>query len=235
MIDRVRLIREWLAAAAPTAAKIGCSPSAIVAQAILESGWGAHSIGNNIFGIKASGGWTGATRRVLTREVINGESVMMYDDFRDYPTLADSFADHFAFLQNNPRYAAHGVFDPNDEKSDYEYFLALQAAGYATDPNYADRLMDVKATVDRMAGLQPAPEPDPHITVGDKGEHVRQIQAALNRLSGAMLDEDGDFGPLTYLATKHFQQKNGLGVDGVVGPKTLTALGLERKNGGSHA
>lgn len=53
---------------------------------------------------------------------------------------------------------------------------------------------------------------------GDKGEHVRSIQRLLN------VPVDGDFGPTTLAAVKKFQVKNGLSVDGIVGPKTLEKL-----------
>jgi peptidoglycan hydrolase FlgJ len=142
-------IAEWTAqmldAAEETARLIGCSPEAIVAQAALETGWGKSAIGHNIFGIKADSSWTGPKRLVTTREVIDGQLVTLQAWFRDYPTYADSIADHFAFLKANTRYA--DVFDPNNSMSDQEYFRHLQADGYATDPNYAHSLMDMLGSV----------------------------------------------------------------------------------------
>lgn len=139
-------LAEWTAtmldAAEPSARDIGCSSEAIVAQAALETGWGRAAIGHNIFGIKANGGWSGKKQLVTTREVINGQSVMIQDWFRDYDSFADSFADHFQFLKVNTRYA--DVFTAG---SDEEYFRRLQADGYATDPNYAASLMAMLASV----------------------------------------------------------------------------------------
>lgn len=138
---------EWVAklmpGAEPTARKLGISPEAIIAQAALETGWGKSAIGNNIFGIKAAG-WNGKTQQVLTWEHINGQNVQIFDDFRDYDTIADSFADHFSFLEKNSRYKAAGVFAG---KGDEEYFTALQRAGYATDPAYAAKLSSILRTV----------------------------------------------------------------------------------------
>ncbi|WP_020695299.1 glycoside hydrolase family 73 protein [Reyranella massiliensis] len=139
---------EWVAklmpGAEPTARKLGISPEAIIAQAALETGWGKAAIGNNIFGIKASGNWTGKTQTVLTWEHVDGQNVQIHDTFRDYPSIADSFADHFSFLEKNSRYKAAGVFDG---KGDEAYFLALQRAGYATDPAYAAKLGSILRTV----------------------------------------------------------------------------------------
>lgn len=232
MIDRVRLVKDWLSAAEPTAKLIGCSPAAVVAQAVLETGWGARAIGCNIFGIKAGPGWTGKRQLVMTREVLNGQSVMMEDWFRDYDTIEESFADHFEFLRTNSRYAKAGVFDPNDEKSDREYFEALQRAGYATDPNYASTLEQVRESVLRLAGQPSAPLPSLYLTIGMKGAAVAKLQQALNDRHGAMLDVDGDFGSLTYIAVKDYQRKMNLVQDGIAGPATLKSLGLRNGHGG---
>ena len=223
-IDRVRLIHDWLAAAAPTATKIGCSPSAIVAQAVLESAWGQHSIGNAIFGIKADPSWKGKKRLVRTREVIDGQSVMMDDWFRDYDSIADSFADHFAFLSRNSRYAAAGVFDPDGIKSDRQYFEALQRAGYATDPNYAESLTAVQRTVETLAGMKV--QPRTVLMQGDHGDDVREMQEALAAL-GFPISPDGIFGIATYATVRAFQRARGLVIDGIVGPQTRAAMGLK--------
>src|SRR4051812_33788422 len=111
---------QALDAAEQTAKLIGCSPEAVVAQAALETGWGKSAIGNNQFGIKVGGGWKGKRQLVSTREFVNGEYVTIQDWFRDYDTMAESFADHFEFLKTNSRYSR--VFDPDDKLSDEDYF-----------------------------------------------------------------------------------------------------------------
>jgi flagellum-specific peptidoglycan hydrolase FlgJ len=225
-IDRLRLVRDWLEAAKPTAGKIGCSPSAIVAQAVLETGWGQSAIGNNVFGIKADSSWHGKRRKVRTREVLNDESVMVDDWFRDYDSVAESFADHFAFLERNGRYRAAGVFDPDNTKTDRQYFEALQRAGYATDPNYANALTAVQATVERMAAVTPAPRQV--LMQGDTGDDVAAVQRALIAFGFDCGDRgaDGRFGGATMAAVRGFQRSRGLTVDGWVGPTTRAALGL---------
>jgi len=150
-----------LDAAEATAKLIGCSPQAVVAQAALETGWGKSAIGNNVFGIKVGPSWTGKRQLVTTREFVNGRYVTIQDWFRDYDSMAESFADHFTFLSTNSRYKR--VFDPNDKMSDEDYFRELQAAGYATDPNYAVSLNAMLASVRnverRISVTEPMVEP----------------------------------------------------------------------------
>lgn len=145
---RAEWVSKMMPGAEPTAAKLGISPEAIVAQAALETGWGKAAIGNNVFGIKASPGWKGKTQDVATWEDRNGPEpggvVNIIDRFRDYPTVADSFADHFKFLEENSRYRNAGVFA---KQGDNAYFMALQRAGYATDPAYAAKLSSILNTV----------------------------------------------------------------------------------------
>lgn len=110
------------------------SPS--MAQGICESGSGAHAPGNNLFGIKATPDWKGPVQRLLTREVVNGKSVYVYADFRVYTSLADSIADHGAFLAANARYK--NLLGNTDYKT---VCKLLQADGYATALNYAESLI----------------------------------------------------------------------------------------------
>lgn len=225
---RLQRLADWtammLGAAEGTALAIGCSPEAIVAQAALESAWGAASIGNNVFGIKAGLGWTGARHAVWTREVIDGQEVVIQDWFRDYPSVQASIEDHFAFLRDNGRYRAAGVFDA---KTDLQYFQALQRAGYATDPHYADRLMDVLRTVHGFAQWVTAVDVDhktgvtPRLLMtGCEGTDV----AALQRKLG--LPETGTYdGELTRQVIA-YQRDHELSPDGIVGPLTRATLGL---------
>jgi hypothetical protein len=156
--DRARA--EWVAklmpGAEPTARKLGISPEAIIAQAALETGWGKASIGHNIFGVKdhPNDSWHGKYQEVLTWEDENGAEpggvVQVIARFRDYDSIADSFADHFRFLEENSRYAKAGVFA---KAGDEAYFMALQRAGYATDPAYAAKLSSICRTVKGYTAL----------------------------------------------------------------------------------
>lgn len=229
-------LAEWTAsmldASYNTARLIGCTPAAIVAQAALESGWGAAAIGNNLFGIKADKAWHGARQLRRTWEHLNGADVPMDDWFRDYPSLAEGIEDHFEFLKKNTRYA--DVFDPNNQFSDSEYFRRLQVDGYATAPNYADQLDAMLSTVqsimknlgdDNDPNVGPLLVPRP-LLVGTRGGDVASLQGNLQQRGFYKGAVDGDFGPLTRDAVVAYQTKRGLTADGIVGPETAASLRL---------
>ena len=102
------------------------------AQTSLETGYGQHMVGNNAFGIKAQGaGGVNAS----TQEFINGKMVRMDQKFRSYAKPEDSAADYIAFLKTNPRYA-----EVLAAKTAEDAIAAQGRTGYATDPNYPNKL-----------------------------------------------------------------------------------------------
>ncbi len=116
----------------------GLLPSITIAQGVQETGWGDASIGNNIFGIKATPSWTGKTKTVKTHEYDSAGNKYYIDDvFRDYNSIDESILDHTKFLQGN-RYTAVLAGKTYAEQAN-----ALQKAGYATDPNYATALKNL--------------------------------------------------------------------------------------------
>lgn len=121
--------------------KSGVLPSLTVAQAILESGWGKSGLtakANALFGIKAGKDWKGKRVNSKTFEYYDGERVDIVDCFRAYDSWAESVADHGAFLAGLPRYKA--VIGERDYQ---KACRAIQAAGYATAPDYADILISL--------------------------------------------------------------------------------------------
>src|SRR4051812_32453234 len=80
--------------------------SLTLAQAALESGWGARAPGNNLFGIKADRAWKGKTTKFTTTEHLSGKDVVIVDRFRAYDSWLDSMVDHADYFRKNPRYAA---------------------------------------------------------------------------------------------------------------------------------
>lgn len=118
--------------------KYGVLPSLTMAQAILESGWGRSAIGNNIFGIKAGGGWNGKVQNRLTGEQNpDGSRYTITAAFRDYDSVADSVEDH-AKLLTTSRY------QPVINSSNYrEACVNVKNCGYATDINYANSLINI--------------------------------------------------------------------------------------------
>ncbi|MCI1290458.1 MAG: glucosaminidase domain-containing protein [Lactobacillus sp.] len=114
----------------------GVLPSITAAQAIIESGWGKYALGNNLFGIK----WTGSGPYVTstTKEYYGGAYHTVTARFRSYSSLSASIEDHTNFLFQNSRY--HNLLF----KTDYHQVARLlQQDGYATDPNYANSLINV--------------------------------------------------------------------------------------------
>lgn len=131
---------EFISALLP-AAKESCAESGIpasftVADAALESGWGAHCPGYNLFGVKAGNGWRGAVTTQRTREYVGGYPEIIVAKFRAYDTWLDSIRDHAAFIKGNQRYrlALTGKRDGID------FAQQIAIAGYATDPNYAGKV-----------------------------------------------------------------------------------------------
>ena len=118
----------------------------ILGQAALESGWGKRDIkfadgstSHNLFGIKATGNWKGATVDATTTEYIGGVARKVTEKFRAYSSYAESFADYAKLLTTSPRYADTLKAGNNAA----QFATNLQRAGYATDPNYAAKLTSV--------------------------------------------------------------------------------------------
>lgn len=116
----------------------GIPASFTVAQAALESGWGERAPGCNLFGVKADPSWKGAVTLFNTHEVVKGVRVPIVDRFRCYASWGECLADRAAFFKANKRYAA--CFR---ETTGEGWARAVAAAGYATDPDYAAKLVAV--------------------------------------------------------------------------------------------
>ena len=140
--------------------RLGVSPVSLIAQAALETDWGrstprtpSGASSNNLFGIKASGGWSGPSVRSGTQEYVNGAATATQARFRAYGSCGQCFQDYTALLSGDPRYAA-ALGTGNDVGA---FASALQQAGYATDPNYARKLTAVADTLSRTLAAQAAP------------------------------------------------------------------------------
>jgi flagellum-specific peptidoglycan hydrolase FlgJ len=150
--------KEAFIKSAATAAKkcqqqTGVAASVTIAQAILESGWGKHHMGNanNYFGIKAQvvngkialgDVATGYVDKLTKEYDKNGRAYTVVAHFRSYKNMADSFLDHGIFLTSNARYRK--ALDAYAKSKDAdEYARGLQKAGYATDPDYANMLISL--------------------------------------------------------------------------------------------
>lgn len=137
------------------AAASGLNPIAMLAQAALETGWGAKVPHDgdgrpsyNLFGVKAHG-WDGPSVDVTTLEHQFGRFVRKVDRFRAYEDAASALEDYVSFLTNNPRYA-RALEVAQDPAA---FADALQEAGYATDPGYADKLKALQRQIAAMLGV----------------------------------------------------------------------------------
>jgi len=117
----------------------------ILAQAALESGWGKREIraedgtqSFNLFGIKADRSWKGPTVEITTTEYVDGEAQRVRAKFRAYGSYDEAFTDYAKFISGNPRYA--GVVATDDPA---QAAHGLQRAGYATDPQYGQKLVRI--------------------------------------------------------------------------------------------
>jgi len=124
------------------ARELGVDARALIAQAALETGWGQRGIrhadgrnSHNLFGIKASG-WNGERANSTTHEYRGGVRNNETAEFRSYASPADSFADYVRLLKTSPRYRK-ALQAGNNVR---EFASNLQQAGYATDPDYAEKI-----------------------------------------------------------------------------------------------
>ncbi len=160
--DQESLLRRLRAAAALSEQR-GVPAAVVVAQAVLESGWGRSALArkcNAFFGIKAHPGWAGAVYSGTTREYEGGVYVtyrgtgQVYHSreaalaagahpatlFRAYETFEDNIVDHAEFFHRNRRY--HGCLQAYRERRDpREFARCIHQAGYATSPTYSQSLI----------------------------------------------------------------------------------------------
>ena len=128
--------------AAQASAKLtGVPASFTVAEAALESGWGASQLasqGKNLFGVKADRSWNGEVLTLNTREFLHGTWVMVPACWRKYANWQTCMDDHAAFLHQNRRYESCFLCTTGDA-----FAKAVAQAGYATDPDYAAKLVSI--------------------------------------------------------------------------------------------
>ncbi|QKJ86764.1 flagellar assembly peptidoglycan hydrolase FlgJ [Paramixta manurensis] len=145
--DSSEFIAQLAQPAQIAAAASGIPHHLILAQAALESGWGQRQIltregkpSYNLFGIKAGGSWQGETTDITTTEYEHGVAKKVKASFRVYGSYIEALTDYVKLIGSNPRYAA-----VTNAQTAEQGAHALQQAGYATDPNYARKLVGVIA------------------------------------------------------------------------------------------
>lgn len=141
-----QFVEALMPLATSVAEEIGVDPKVLLAQAALETGWGKHLIqrgdggsSHNLFNIKADSRWNGDSVATNTLEFRGGVAQRERASFRAYEDYEQSFRDYIDFLKDSPRYqmALESAADP------YAYLSQLQQAGYATDPQYAQKISNI--------------------------------------------------------------------------------------------
>ncbi len=251
MNEKERFIAELYSAAIEVSKETGMAWQTILAQAAQETGWGQHQLPSthNIFNIKADPSWHGPSQTFSVWEIENGQKVWRNQSFRMYGSYEEALLDRVEYLRDNPRYAKAGLFDEGTKGDLKNEAAALQRAGYATDPHYAERLVRVfnsptmqhaikeaqalKTARNHAPDIHPQHAVYPHqqacLAEGAKGSNVATLQAELSKLGysgdrGHPLKADGDFGIHTRHAVGRFQHDHHLTVDGKVGPLTRGAM-----------
>ncbi|OAQ47604.1 LysM peptidoglycan-binding domain-containing protein [Enterococcus faecium] len=148
-INTAAFITEIATYAQPIAQANDLYASVMIAQAVVESGWGSSALSQapyyNLFGIKGS--YQGQTVYMDTLEFLNNQWVNKKEPFRQYPSFAESFNDNAYVLRNtsfgNGYYYA-GTWKSNTRS--YTDATACLTGRYATDPGYASKLNNIITT-----------------------------------------------------------------------------------------
>jgi flagellar protein FlgJ len=152
----LEFLQRHRAAAERTEAATGIPAEFLLAQAAHETGWGRRDIrhadgtpSHNLFGIKAGPGWRGAVAEITTTEYEGGLAQKVQARFRAYASPEAAFDDYARMITGSPRWreALARADDPRG------FAQGLQRGGYATDPDYADKLTRVINTTLRLQRL----------------------------------------------------------------------------------
>ena len=140
---QVEFVNKLSDAAARAERASGIPAGYMIGQAGHETGWGQHEIKNkggspsfNVFGIKATGGWSGKVAEITTTEYKDGVAEKKVAKFRSYGSYEEAFKDYAKLVGDSPRYAQAKL----QTSSPQAFASGLQKAGYATDPEYAAKL-----------------------------------------------------------------------------------------------
>lgn len=141
-MNRADFVKSLSAAAVASAKITGIPASFTVAQAVLESGWGTSDLCRgacNIFGVKADSSWRGETIDLPTKEYVDGKPITVIAKWRKYQDFAACLIDRATFLKRNPRYRLAFT----GQRTGEDFARQIAAAGYATDPRYAEKLCSI--------------------------------------------------------------------------------------------
>jgi flagellar protein FlgJ len=156
-VSQSGFVQRMGAVAAKVAQSSGIPAGFMIGQAGHETAWGRREIrmsdgsaSFNLFGIKATPGWTGKVAEVSTTEYVNGQPQKTVAKFRAYDSYEASFRDYARLINESPRYAQAR----QQTGSAVAYASGLQRAGYATDPAYASKLSQAINSTLRLQRVQ---------------------------------------------------------------------------------
>lgn len=162
--DKAEFVRDVWPYAKQAGETLGVPAETLVAQAALESGWGRGMLRTadgrpsfNIFNIKADTTWQGERVAVAALEHEQGVLRKVPSLFRSYDDLESAFSDYVAFVRGNPRYTDALRVAGNGR----EYLTELHRAGYATDPQYVQKItgiLDSPGFSETLAQSREAPD-----------------------------------------------------------------------------
>jgi flagellar protein FlgJ len=155
--SQVNFVRKHSDVATKVEMESGIPASFMLGQAGHETGWGKFEIKQkggapsyNLFGIKAGAGWNGKVAEITTTEYVGGVAQKRVAKFRAYDSYEDSFKDYSRLISESPRYA-----EARQQTGSARAFASgLQKAGYATDPDYADKLSRAIHTTQQLRQIQ---------------------------------------------------------------------------------
>ena len=142
--DKVAYIRKYQDIAIEEMKRTGIPASIKLAQGILESNCGQSELAckaNNHFGIKCGGNWDGKSFQKEDDDYENGK--LVESCFREFKSACDCYKAHSDFLSDPAKASRYGPLFLLDLTDYRGWAKGLSKAGYATDPQYADRLITI--------------------------------------------------------------------------------------------
>ncbi len=230
----------------------GIPASVTIGMAALESGWGRSTMAttvpatktadgkkytvNTLFNIKcgtiASPYQTGCVPMKVNEYTSGGKEYYTVSKFRTYSSWTNSMLDYGRLLTSASRYSAAFSYTKYPD----QFVTEIRKGGYATDPNYATKVINIMASYNLYqynvnGGKAGYPwktaqtsKTYPTIAIGASGPTVKTLQRLINLRTGTSLTIDGGFGTATQNAVRQFQAINHLTVDGKAGDQTWAAL-----------
>lgn len=184
--------------------------SVIIAQSVLETGWGQSKImmkANALFGIKAGRGWKGKVYSSYTNEVYSGVECTEYATFRAYDSIEESIEDYYKLIKNNYKKA----LNCDTQK---ESIQAIKNGGYATDPKYVSKIMSIINANDFIEKYDKKEEQETEYT---PGHYVVDTNVLTVRITPKIEDNNWlRYSQLTSNAQKQIYEKSGYKPNGLV-------------------